>query len=144
MSRTIHNHSRIRWRYRLLLADGTLFEENEDKRGDILQLGRDEIHSNLESLLYGLSEGETTRFLVSAEQAFGQRDPQAIQQLPLSSFADPPELKQIISFTLPSGQEVPGHILEIDPTQGWVSVDFNHPLAGHNIVLEVEVLEILG
>jgi FKBP-type peptidyl-prolyl cis-trans isomerase SlpA len=52
-------------------------------------------------------------------------------------------VKQIISFTLPSGQEVPGHILEVDSRQGQVRVDFNHPLAGHNIVLEVEILEIL-
>ncbi|MEZ5536695.1 MAG: FKBP-type peptidyl-prolyl cis-trans isomerase [Thiolinea sp.] len=144
MSLTIQNHSRIRWRYRLLLANGELFEESKDEQGEILQLGQDEIHPNLESLLYGLSQGETTRFLVSAEQAFGYRDPQAIQQLPLSSFTEPPELKQIISFTLPSGQEAPGHILEIDQAQGLVSVDFNHPLAGHNIVLEVEILEVIS
>lgn len=144
MLRTIHSDSRIRWRYRLLLADGELFEASEDQQGDILQLGNNEIHPNLEELLPGLTEGEEVRFLVSADQAFGMRDPDAIQQLALTDFAEPPQAKQIISFTLPSGQEVPGHILEIDSETGLVSVDFNHPLAGHNIVLEVEIVEILS
>jgi FKBP-type peptidyl-prolyl cis-trans isomerase SlpA len=143
MSHTIQSHSRIRWRYRLLLANGELFESNEDPQGDILQLGNNEIHPNLEELLPGLAEGESVRFLVGADQAFGRPDPAAIQQLPLTDFAQPPQVKQIISFTLPSGQEVPGHILEVDSRQGQVRVDFNHPLAGHNIVLEVEILEIL-
>lgn len=143
MSQTIQPDSRIRWRYRLLLANGELFETNEDEAGDWLKLGAGDIHPNLESVLPGLSLGETSRFLITADQAFGMRDSDAIQELPLSRF-DPqqlPQEKQIISFSLPSGEEVPGHILEIQ--QESVLVDFNHPLAGHNITLEVEIMEIV-
>ncbi len=145
MPRTLQNNSRIRWRYRLLLANGELFESNQNEQGDTLHLGRDEIHPNLEAVLPGLAEGEEVRFLISAQEAFGMRDTNAIQTLPLSEFpADqPPLADQIISFTLPSGQEVPGHIIAVDTATESVTVDFNHPLAGHNIVLEVEILEIL-
>nr|CAA6827298.1 MAG: Peptidyl-prolyl cis-trans isomerase [uncultured Thiotrichaceae bacterium] len=143
MHRTIQNNSQIRWRYRLLLANGELFEANENEQGDTLHLGQDEIHPNLESVLPGLSEGEEVRFLISAEEAFGARDSDAIQTLSLSGFPgnQTPQPDQIISFTLPSGQEVPGHIMAVSADS--VTVDFNHPLAGHNIVLEVEILEIL-
>lgn len=145
MPRTLQNNSLIRWRYRLLLANGELFESNQNEHGDTLYLGQDEIHPNLEAVLPGLVEGEEVRFLMSAEEAFGMRDTNAIQILPLSDFpvGQPPLADQVISFTLPSGQEIPGHIMAVDTTTGSVTVDFNHPLAGHNIVLEVEILEIL-
>ncbi|MEZ5451181.1 MAG: FKBP-type peptidyl-prolyl cis-trans isomerase [Thiolinea sp.] len=143
MPDTIQTDSCIRWRYRLLLANGTLIETHEQADGDLLQLGRGEIHGNLESLLPGLQAGEQTRFLISADQAFGLRDPAAVQEMPLDSFDanQPPQPGQIISFSLPSGQETPGHILAVQAET--VTVDFNHPLAGHNLVLEVEIMAIL-
>lgn len=143
MSKTIQPASRIRWRYQLFLADGYLVETSEDPDGDILQLGQGEMHSNIESALVGLPEGEKTRLILLASEAFGMPDEDAIQWLPLDRF--PAEMgleeKQIISFALPSGQEIPGKILQI--TDDRVQVDFNHPLAGHHISFELEILAIL-
>lgn len=143
MSKTIQANSRIRWRYQLFLADGHLVEASEDPEGDILQLGQGEIHPNLENALLGLPQGEKIRLIILADQAFGYPDPDAIQTLPRTSFADELGLAegQIISFTLPSGQDIPGKILEIGTD--CVSVDFNHPLAGHNIRFELEILDVL-
>lgn len=143
MKKTVQPDSRIRWRYQLFLADGQLVEASEDPQGDLLQLGQDEIHHNLEQVLTGLPEGEKNRLVILAEAGFGYRDPEAIQQLPRERFPDDYELKenQVISFSLPSGQEIPGQILEVGDAA--VKVDFNHPLAGHNISIELEILEIL-
>lgn len=143
MSKTIQPDSRIRWHYKLFLADGHLVEASENPEGDILQLGRGEIHPNVEAALIGLEEGEQTRLILLASEAFGMPDKDAIQFLKRSDFpADMPlEEKQIISFTLPSGQEIPGKILHI--TDDTVQVDFNHPLAGHHISFELTIVAIL-
>lgn len=142
MSKTVQANSRIRWRYQLFLADGHQVESNEEPMGDILQLGQGEIHPNLENALLGLPEGEKTRLIILADQAFGLTDPDAIQQLPRNRFPEDFAFSagQIISFAIPSGDEIPGEILEIG--RDTVTVDFNHPLAGHNINLELEILEI--
>lgn len=143
MSKTIQPNSRIRWRYKLFLADGYLVETSEDPDGDILQLGQGEMHVNIESALVGLPEGEHTRLILLASEAFGMSDKDAIQWLPRDRFPQEMELeeKQIISFALPSGQEIPGKILGI--TDDSVQVDFNHPLAGQHISFELEILAIL-
>jgi FKBP-type peptidyl-prolyl cis-trans isomerase SlpA len=79
---------------------------------------------------------------IPPETGFGFPDPQAIQWMPLTDF--PKELKpkagQIINFTLPNGEEVPGAILELENKR--VKVDFNHPLAGLEVVFAVEILEV--
>jgi FKBP-type peptidyl-prolyl cis-trans isomerase SlpA len=142
MSKTVQANSHIRWHYRLFLADGHLVEASEDPAGDILQLGHGEIHPNLENALLGLPEGEKIRLIILADQAFGFPDPEAIQSVPRTQFPTEQALSegQIISFSLPSGQEIPGKILAL--TADSVSVDFNHPLAGHNLTFELEIMEI--
>ena len=51
------------------------------------------------------------------------------------------QIGHIISFTLPSEQEIPGKIQHIGTDS--VQVDFNHPLAGHNLRFELEIIELL-
>ena len=46
----------------------------------------------------------------------------------------------IIGFTTPAGDEVPGMIREVGDEV--VKVDFNHPLAGHELVYRVKILAV--
>jgi len=46
----------------------------------------------------------------------------------------------IVSFTTPAGDELPGTVVEVDDEQ--VLVDFNHPLCGHAMDFEVEILAV--
>ncbi|SEA22490.1 FKBP-type peptidyl-prolyl cis-trans isomerase SlpA [Thiothrix caldifontis] len=142
MSKIVEANSRIRWLYQLFLADGHQVEACEDPAGDILQLGQGELHPNIENALIGLPQGEPIRLIIMADQAFGYPDPDAIQTLAHNEFPAemPLAIGQIISFSLPSGQEIPGKVLEISADN--VVVDFNHPLAGHNITVELEILDI--
>lgn len=142
MKPCIQANSRIRWRYRLI-ADGKTFEENEDPAGDLLHLGQDAIHANIESILIGLPEGEVARYVITPDQAFGYPDEAAIQNVPHTTFPADFAIKtgNVISFTLPSGEAIPGHIMAIQDDS--VRVDFNHPLAGHTITLELAIIAIL-
>ena len=62
--------------------------------------------------------------------------------MPRSEFPTEIQLEAglIIGFTTPSGEEVPGAIQEIKDEE--VVVDFNHPLAGHEVIFDVEILEV--
>ena len=46
----------------------------------------------------------------------------------------------IIGFSAPSGEEIPGAIMEIKDDE--VKVDFNHPLAGENLTFDVELVQV--
>jgi FKBP-type peptidyl-prolyl cis-trans isomerase SlpA len=59
-------------------------------------------------------------------------------------FPEDMELKKgvIIAFAMPDEDEFPGTITEVGDEQ--VTVDFNHPIAGHEITFDVEILEIIN
>jgi FKBP-type peptidyl-prolyl cis-trans isomerase SlpA len=105
-------------------------------------MGDGTLQPGLELALYGLSAGEQQRLRLLPEQAFGLRDTGLIRHMPLSDFeaAFTPEVGQVIAFSLPNGEEAAGTVLAVE--QGQVEMDFNHPLAGHEIEFVVEILEV--
>lgn len=105
-------------------------------------MGDGTLQPGLELALYGLSPGDRQRLRLLPEQAYGTRDTGLIRHMPLSDFdaAFTPEVGQVVAFALPNGEEAAGTVLAVE--QGQVEVDFNHPLAGHEIEFVVEILEV--
>ena len=126
----------------IALEDGTEAISTFGEEPVNLQMGDGTLQPGLELALYGLKAGDTQTLRLLPEQAYGLRDPGLIQYMPLSEFdaGFTPEIGQIIAFALPSGDEAAGMILAIE--DGQVEVDFNHPLAGHEIAFRVEILDV--
>ena len=108
---------------RILVGDGSLIE-------------------GLEMALEGLRAGDEQTIALTAEQAFGARDEGLIHQLPRYDFSAELTLEPglVIAFETPSGEELAGIVLEYD--EHLVRVDFNHPLAGHDVLSRVRILEV--
>lgn len=92
--------------------------------------------------LYGLKAGDTQTLTLDPEQAFGFRDEALVQDMPRQDFpADMVlEVGQVIGFATPSGDEAAGAILALG--EDTVQVDFNHPLAGKDVIFHVEILAV--
>lgn len=51
-----------------------------------------------------------------------------------------PDVGTIMLFTAIDGSEMPGVVRAV--AEDSITVDFNHPLAGHPVTFDIEVLEI--
>lgn len=126
--------------YRLAFAkDGQLIEE-EDKLE--FTLGDGAVMQGLELALLGLKQGEEQDLIIPPEAGFGFRDPDQVHKMPMVDFPDEllPEAGQVISFDLPNGDDIPGTILSVNNVEA--EVDFNHPLAGHELRFWVKILQV--
>jgi FKBP-type peptidyl-prolyl cis-trans isomerase SlpA len=139
---TIQSGSRVRFHYSITLEDGTIADSSFDEEPIDIQVGDGQLHTCLEMALIGLSKGEEQVIEIDPEQGFGFHDPDAIHQIARDDFPKElkPEVGQIISFSTPSGDEVPGSILEV--TDETVTVDLNHPFAGHTLTFRTLVLDL--
>lgn len=104
-------------------------------------LGQGELIGGLERRLIGLSLGHH-RIEVPALEAYGAIDADNIHTLARADFPADFAVKvgQVMGFEVPNGAETLGTVLEI--TDSEVRVDFCHPLAGHDLVFEIDVLVI--
>ncbi|RKQ95847.1 FKBP-type peptidyl-prolyl cis-trans isomerase SlpA [Kushneria sinocarnis] len=128
--------------FTLSLEDGSVVDSTHGKRPAEFVYGDGNLPPGFERPISGLSAGESGRYEIAPEQAFGQYNPQNVQTLSRRDFGDHeiPEPGTVMSFTDPNGGELPGVIRSIGERQ--IEVDFNHPLAGRTLIFEVEVLDV--
>lgn len=126
----------------IALEDGTEAVSTFGEDPVELQMGDGTLQPGLELALYGLRAGDTQTLKLMPEQAYGPRNPELIQYMPLTDFDNEftPEVGQIIAFALPNDEEAAGMVLGIE--SGQVEVDFNHPLAGHEITFKTEIISV--
>lgn len=129
--------------FSISLEDGTVAETTrEDNEPIEFVMGDGTLIEGLELALYGLNPGDKQTITIEPRLAFGFHDPSNVHVMQRNEFPGDMQLKRgvIIEFNTPAGDEVPGTILEVNGDE--VKVDFNHPLAGHEITFEVEILSV--
>ncbi len=139
---TIGPGSEVTMHFTLSLVDGTIADSTHEGEPLRFVMGDGSLIEGLELVLYGLKKGDRQCLSIEPRDAFGFPDEENIHTMPRSEFPPDMELEAglIIGFTTPSGEEVPGAIKEIKGDD--VVVDFNHPLAGHEIIFDVEIIEV--
>ena len=139
---TIGAGCEVTMHFTLALEDGTIADASVDGEPMTFTMGDGTLIEGLEMVLYGLKAGEKQSLSIEPRDTFGFPDEESIHTLPRSEFSDDLKIEEgmIIGFSTPSGEEIPGAIMEIKDEE--VRVDFNHPLAGHEVVFSVEIVEI--
>lgn len=102
-------------------------------------MGKGQIIPGLENALCGMSKDESGDIMVSAAQAYGEYNAEAIQTLPIEQF-EGVELKEGLTLY---GQGENGQTVQVTVksfTNSDVTIDFNHPLAGKDLMFSVTVL----
>lgn len=129
-------------RYELKDVDsGEILDSNLHAAPLSFIVGKGHIIPGLEEQLKGLGEGDKKEIKVAAKDAYGEYDESAVQTLPKEQFAG---LELSVGMTLygqgEHGQTVQVIVKHFDDEN--VDIDFNHPLAGKELLFDVEVTEV--
>ena len=128
--------------YKGTLSDGTVFDSSIDRGTPItFEVGSRKLIPGFSTAVIGMSEGETKNFTIACDDAYGQRDETAMQVVPKKAFAEDFDFKigGVIQGNGPMGPFM-AKIREIKEAE--ILLDFNHPLAGHDLTFDVEVMSV--
>jgi FKBP-type peptidyl-prolyl cis-trans isomerase SlpA len=125
--------------FSLKLADGQIVDSTFGGKAASLVIGDGNLPAGFEQFLLGMQAGETGSFTVTPEHAFGQINPNNVQEMKRSTFKNDITLEEgmIVSFADAAKTELPGVIKSFDADK--VVVDFNHPLAGKTLQFDVQI-----
>ena len=142
MSDEINMHSLVLMHYSITLTNGSLIESSFDEEPVQITMGHSDITDGMELAIFGLKEGDSQTLTLTVEQGFGPRDEDNVHDMPLSDFPEdlPPETGLSFSFESPDGDDIPGTVVNVKEDNA--EIDFNHPLAGQEIVFAVEILSV--
>lgn len=143
MTAQVQPNSAVLVHFTLTLEDGSTAESTRGNgKPALFRLGDGSLSAPLEQQLIGRHPGDKCTFTLQPEDAFGVNDPDLIQYFLRRDFAETgvPDVGTIMLFSAIDGSEMPGVVREV--AEESVTVDFNHPLAGHPITFDIEVLAI--
>lgn len=128
--------------FALRLPGGEVIDSNFERDPATFTVGDGNLLLGFEKAIYGLQEGDKKTLVIKPEDSFGQRNPNNVQEIPRAQFGADIELSEglMLSFADAQKTELPGVVSRFDDEV--VVVDFNHPLAGREILFEVAILQI--
>ncbi len=144
----IQSGSFLTLHYRLAGPDGAAVVDTFSGQPATLTLGNGELTPAMEARLIGLPEGARESFELRAGEAFGERNPEMLQRVRLALLHELGDadaqyrIGDVVRFPTPNGQGAyAGVVREIGGD--WLLFDFNHPLAGQPVRLDVHVIGVL-
>ncbi len=125
------------------LADGTIFDTSMEREPLEFTLGEGELIPGFEQAVLGMTTGESRTATILADQAYGPHRAERVIDVERHHLPSDlqPELGQRLQMTRPDGTTINVVVTTITETQ--VTLDANHPLAGHDLIFDLILVEIL-
>jgi FKBP-type peptidyl-prolyl cis-trans isomerase 2 len=140
---SINKGSKVSFHYKLLLADfNKLVDSTDGEDPFTITIGEGGMLEALEARMIGLEAGHKEVFEISFLETYNANDEEVLTNMPREDF--PKEMKLetglVVGFETPGGDSIPGVVVEVKEKE--VVLDFAHPLAGHDLIFDVEIISV--
>lgn len=134
----------VRINYTGKLNDGTVFDSSEGRDPLEFKVGENTIIPTLEAAVVGMNAGDKATVEITAENAYGPHQPDAIQTVERNQIPAEVDLTvgAQLQATVPDGQVMVLTVAAVEETT--VTLDGNHPLAGQDLTFDIELVEIVA
>jgi peptidylprolyl isomerase len=133
----VQSGDRVAVHFTARFADGSEFATSRDGQPLEFTAGGSEVIAGVSRSVVGMESGERRVFTVRPEDGFGARDAQLERRVPFEEL--PPGVRVGDRFDAAAeGREITVWVREIEGNQA--VLDANHPLAGHTLIFELELV----
>ena len=139
-------NSLVRLHYSISNINNIIFESTFDSDPVLVRIGDGTLPIKLEMTLYGLETDREQIMTLQPKDAFGLRDENHNKTLEISMFPNIEMVKlgNIIEIDVKEkdGKVSPAFAMIKQVNEDNVLLDLNHPLAGHEIIFKVKIINI--
>lgn len=133
----------VRVHYHGRLTDGTTFDSSEGRDPLEFEVGSGMVIAGFDNGVIGMVIGDKRTVNIAVEEAYGPKNPEMVIEFPRDQVPEgmPLEKGMRLNLNNSEGQVVPVVITDVlDET---ILLDANHPLAGEDLVFDIELVEIV-
>ena len=141
MSQVKENNT-VKVNYTGKLSDGQVFDSSEGKEPIEFTLGQGQLIPGFEKGLIDMELNEKKTITIAKEEAYGEINNDLIQEVEKTQLPEDmtPEVGMGLVSKSPDGQEM--NLLVVEVREESIVIDGNHPLAGKELIFDLEVVEI--
>jgi len=138
----VHNGDKVKVNYTGKFVDGTVFDSSNGREPLEFTVGSGQVIPGFDQAVVGMHPGESKTINISSDQAYGPRYDEAVITVDRNEFpADlNPQVGDKLQLMEPDGKMVIVTVTDSNPAT--VTLDGNHPLAGEDLVFDIEVVGV--
>ena len=136
-------NSKVKVHYTGKLANGEVFDTSDGKEPIEFTLGQGQLIPGFEKGLIDMKLNEKKTINMTKDEAYGEVNETLIQEVKKTDL--PQDMEPKVGMGLvsksPEGQEI--NLMVVEVKEETIVIDGNHPLAGKDLIFDLEVVEIL-
>lgn len=136
----IQEGSVVKVHYTGKYSNGDVFDTSSGKDPLQFRIGAGQIITGFERALIGKNLGDYVNVHITPEDAYGPFRQELVVKVPKDRMPGPVEVGQTLQAFSDDNQPVSVEVIEIQDE--FVVVDGNHPLAGQELVFDIEIVEV--
>lgn len=125
------------------IENGAEFASNRGGEPLEFTIGDGKLIQGFEQGTVGMQVGEKKTIRLEPDQAFGEKRPELIQQVPKSAIPEDIHLTVGLQLQVNSPDDTPFQVTVSDISEEMVTLDANSPLAGEVVVFDLELVEFV-
>lgn len=140
----VKSGDKVKVHYHGKLTTGETFDSSAGREPLEFEVGSGSVIKGFDEGVTGMSVGEKKTINIPFDEAYGPVNPEMIIDMPKERFPAEMELEVGMPLMMSDGQ---GHQFQVTITEikeVSVMLDANHPLAGKDLIFDLELVEIEG
>ncbi len=140
----VKSGDKIKVHYHGRLTSGETFDKSEGRDPLEFEVGSGMVIKGFDDGVTGMAIGEKKTINIPFNEAYGPKNPDMIIDMPKDRFPQDMELEVGMPLAMSDGQGNQHQVVIVEIKEDVVILDANHPLAGQDLIFDLELVEIVG
>ncbi len=142
MSRHIRIGDKVKLHYKGTFEDGKEFDSSLNNEPLVFTVGNGEVIRGLDEAIIGMEKSQKKKIHIPSDKAYGSFQKELLVTIKKDTIPVDISLKVGEQLQIPNQDGIPIIVTIKEITEDSVILDANHPLAGQNLIFEIEIIDI--
>ena len=140
----VKSGDKIKVHYHGRLTNGETFDKSEGREPLEFEVGSGMVIKGFDDGVTGMAVGDKKTINIPADEAYGVKNSDMIIDMPKDRFPKDIEIEVGIPLSMSDGQGQQFQVVVAEVQEDVIILDANHPLAGEDLIFDLELVEIIG
>ncbi|MBC7866640.1 MAG: peptidylprolyl isomerase, partial [Gloeobacteraceae cyanobacterium ES-bin-316] len=140
----VKSGDKIKVHYHGRLTSGETFDKSEGREPLEFEVGSGMVIKGFDEGVTGMSVGDKKTINILFNEGYGPKNPDMIIDMPKDRFPKDMEIEVGMPLAMSDGQGNQHQVVIVEIKEDVVILDANHPLAGQDLIFDLELVEIIG